>query len=133
MRSGPSCGRSGGTIFPTGPCAGLLVSGPGLPAGNLVGGGSAVGAELDAADHLVLGTLVAGFCFRLFVDEAAGDCNLPALLEMLGAGFGALAERRDVDEHRRRVALVVDREAQVTDGLTVLQGPCLGVLGELTD
>jgi hypothetical protein len=52
---------------------------------------------------------------------------------MLSTRRSALAERRDVHVQRRLVALIVDREPQVTDAAAIRQLPKLGVAGQLTD
>jgi len=51
------------------------------------------GPKLDLPDHLVLGALLAGLGLPSVVDEPAGDRNLPALRQMLGAGVSTGAER----------------------------------------
>jgi hypothetical protein len=56
-----------------------------------------------------------------------GDCHRPALRQILTARLRSIAERRDVDEQRRVVFLVVDRQAQVARAAAVPQLPDLRV------
>ena len=88
-----------------------------LAAGGVVAVGGLVGAaaEANASDDVVLGAAGAVVGFPFAVEQAAGDGDRPVLCEVLRAGFGLAAEGGDVDEQRRLVFLVVDRQAHVAD------------------
>jgi hypothetical protein len=76
-------------------------------------------APRNPADHLVLGAFAAVLGRPLAVDQSAGDGDLTAADEVGGACFGAAAEHRHVDVQGRLVALVVDRQTQITDAAAV--------------
>jgi hypothetical protein len=78
-------------------------------------------SERDAAYDLVLGPFAAVLRLPLPVHQPAGHSDLAALLEMLRASLGALAERRDIDEERWLALVVVDSEPQITDAAAIRQ------------